>query len=127
MSFDYYTYDDIRLTYDQSDMTYEDAEAPNASEIPDFMFLLLLLDQTDYGDVYSLSTWARAFIQLIGDDSGDVIEVYVSNDGTNFVLRGTVSGPDGQLNIQGPYKAIKVKHVSGTTRVVATCNRDYEL
>lgn len=98
-------------------------KTPDESELPTDKnidrFILLRNGDTGEGDAIRFDTWGNVGITCVVADIGTEIEIYVSNDGTDFVLRDTFT-TSGELNINAAYKYIKAKQVSGSALVILT-------
>lgn len=86
-------------------------------------FLLLDTADTGFGTPQLLINWSHIGIHCEVATTGSSIEIYVSNNGTDYVLRHTFSA-SGFLSIKSAYKWIKAKQVSGSAQVILIGNRD---
>lgn len=96
-------------------------KTPNESDLPTDKnidrFVLLQPGDTGEGDAIRIDTWGNVGITCVMASAGSEIEIYVSNDGTNFVLRETFT-LSGELNINAAYKYVKAKQISGSAMVI---------
>jgi hypothetical protein len=123
----YVDYDTSLYTYDESTLDYDgvlDTETPDST---DHVFIgeiqILSEDEAGPSSAHLMLKWSRMGIHFICDDVTDSIRIDVSNDGTNYVTRATLTGPTMQ-KIQGPWKYIKVTRLVGNGAVVLVGSRD---
>lgn len=96
-------------------------QTPDTSDLPMDKnierFVILQPGDTGYGDAQRMDTWGNVGITCVIDAPGTSIEVYVSNDGIDYVLRSTFTA-SGELHISAAYKYIKARQVSGSALVI---------
>lgn len=98
-------------------------QTPDESSLPTDKnierFVLLRPGDTGEGSAQRMDTWGSVGITCVVDAVGTSIEIYVSNDGTDYTLRETFTA-SGELHIKAAYKYIKAKQVSGSALVIVS-------
>ena len=127
---DYETYSSEFVLYSESTVTYDGVASESVTNTPDpdryrfpGEFTILDTDETGYGTAYSFSNWSHISIHCITDQITDCIQIWVSNDGTNYVQRHQFLG-SGVLGLKGPYKYIRARQVHGEGRIEVVAIRD---
>lgn len=117
---DLYTYDDILVDYEGVEDTYPE-------DTTDHVFLtevsVLTEDEPGPSEPLFSEGWSRIGIHFACDDITDSITISVSNDGSNYVTRCTLTGPS-LSKIGGPWKYVKATRVSGNGSVIAVLSQD---